>query len=93
MIETYKKYLLLEINSQPFYSEIFLIILVFFLVLLILSVLLIAFVSYTNKTEQKEKLLQLERKLLRLKESYALGSISDVEYKNRVQLLRNNIKI
>ena len=93
MIEIYKKYLLQEINSQPFYLEILLIILVFFLLLVILSMLLISFTSYRYKERQKKNLLQLERKLLRLKESYISGSISDIEYKNRVQLLRSNIKI
>ena len=55
--------------------------------------LLISFASYRYKERQKENLLQLEKKFLQLKESYNSGSINDIEYKNRVQLLRSNIKI
>lgn len=93
MIEIYKKYLLQAINNQPFYSEIFLIILCFFFFLVILSFILINFVANKKKETQTERLLKLEKKLMRLKKSYELGEISNLEYKNRVKFLINNIKI
>ena len=91
MLEFYITYLLEEINKQPFYSEILFIILGFYLFLVFISIILINIINYNKKGFQKDNLLQLERKLLRLKESYESGDISDVEYKKRVQLLKNNI--
>ena len=93
MIEIYKKYFLQAINNQPFYSEIFLIILGFFFILVILSFILVNLVSIKKKETSKERLLQLEKKLMRLKKSNEIGEISNAEYKNRVKVLINNIKI
>ena len=93
MIEAYIKYILEKISYLPFHIEIILIMLGFYFLLLFLSIIFISFVGFKQSDLQKQTLLNLERKILRLKSSYETGDISDIEYKNRVQQLKINIEI
>lgn len=93
MIESYIKYILEQISYLPLHIEIILIILGFFFIILFFSIIFIGFVSFKKPDLQKETLLNLERKILRLRNSYKAGDITDIEYKSRVQQLKVNIKI